>query len=506
MVEEEEVMQIILRWLKYIFIIYCIHGAFTQVNAYTDVNVSKKDLTFEVLSIETNQNNLVVRGWAFITYKQHYYNANDHSTFLEFFNVADRFMIQANLTNISQTQMMSYFGSPKCAANSTYQIAEICNYNYEQVGFEAIIPLERFHPGETYQTNIISQAHTVGLSYKTPLYYPMSNDLKLSTNSRDTIITSRLDATEIRVNATTVLARKEPKKQSLFWFYGSNCSTTYRNQLFFQVNTAYRTIFEKVISENTSYYRVAGNLNVCFDQRRRITEGTLIQPIWIASPYVLYSGTPLQISVQLKNQAPYFVSNEINIYQGEIIKLLDHVKAIDPEEGDISHRIVELSNMLNNQVVGRYRIRIQVSDSEGLTSQTDVFVNVLTIPNNQPIIYAQDIRVQQYSQFNALDHVYAYDEEDGDLTHKISVQNHVDTSILEDQELCYDVQDSKNLSVTKCITVSIYSLSEYLNRTRFISKNNVFYNEDVPTNWNTSQIILESLLLSHEILITEIVH
>ena len=503
MVEKEKTMQVILRWIKYIFIIYCVHGAFVQVNAYTDQNVSKKDLTFEVLSIETNQNNLIVRGWAFITYKQHYYNANDHSTFLEFFNVADRFTVQANLTNTSQTQMMSYFGSPTCTANSTYQISEVCNYNYEQVGFEAIVPLERFHPGETYQTNIISHAHTARLSYKTPLYYPMSNDLTLSTNSRNTTITSRLDATEIRINATTVLARKEPKKLSSFWFYGSNCSTSYRNQLFFQVNTVYRTIYEKVVSESTSYYRVSGNLNVCFDQRRRITEGSLIQPIWIASPYVLYSGTPLQINVQLKNQAPYFTSNEINIYQGEILKLLDHVKAIDPEEGDISYRIVEVSNSPNNQVVGRYQIRLQVSDLEGLTTQTDIFVNVLTIPNNQPIIYAQDLRIQQFSHFNPLNHVHAYDEEDGVLTHKVNALNFVDTSILGEQELCYEVKDSKDLSATKCIIVSIYSFSEYLNKTRYISKNNIFFHEDVPNNWQTKQIILESLLLSREILISE---
>ena len=333
-------MQTLLKWLKYIFIIYTLHSAMIQTTAYTDIMVSKKDLSFEVLSIETSQNELIIKGWAFISYKQHFNNASDHATFLEFFNINDQFRVQASLTNISQTQMMTYFGSPSCSSSSTYQMPEVCNYNYEQVGFEVKVPLDRFKAGDSYQTNIIVQAHTAGISYKTALYYPLSNDLMLSSTSRETIVSSRLDATELKINATTVLARKQAQKQSEYWFYGSNCSSTYRNQLFFQVNTVYRRIYEKVISENTSYYRVGGNLNVCYDSRRRITEGTLIQPVWIASPYVLYSGTPLQIKVNLKNQAPYFVNEEINIYQGETFVLTDYVKAIDPEEGDISHRIV----------------------------------------------------------------------------------------------------------------------------------------------------------------------
>lgn len=467
-----------------------------NTNAYTDVMVSKKDLSFEVLSIETNQNELIVRGWAFISYKQHFNNASDHSTFLEFFNINDQFRVQASLSNISQTQMMTYFGSPSCSSNSTYQMPEVCNYKYEQVGFEARIPLDRFEVGDSYQTNIIVQAHTAGISYKTALYYPLPNDLILSTTGRETIVTSRLDATELKINATTVLARKQAQKQSEFWFYGSNCSTTYRNQLFFQINTVYRRIHEKVINENTSYYRVGGNLNVCYDSRRRITEGTLIQPVWIASPYVLYSGTPLQIKVNLKNQAPIFIKDEINIYQGETFVLTDYVQAIDPEEGDISYRIVEISSNLDRYTVGRYSINVRVSDNEGLSANTDVFVNVLTKPNNAPTINANDIKIQQFTRFNGLEYVSAYDDEDGDLTDNILTLNSIDTTLLSDQELCYYVEDSNYLSTTKCIIVSIYSYQDLMNKVRYVSKNNMFYNESLPINWTSKQIILEQVILN----------
>ncbi len=493
-------MQTLLRWLKYIFIIYTLHTALIQTTAFTDVMVSKKDLSFEVLSIETNQNELIVRGWAFISYKQHFNNTSDHSTFLEFFNIKDQFRVQANLTNISQTQMMTYFGSPNCSSSSTYQMPEVCNYNYEQVGFEVKVPLDRFKAGDSYQTNIIVQAHTVGISYKTALYFPLSSDLVLSSSSRETIVSSRLDATELKINATTVLARKQAQKQSEYWFYGSNCSTTYRNQLFFQVNTVYRRVYEKVINDNTSYYRVGGNLNVCYESRRRITEGTLIQPVWIASPYVLYSGTPLQIKVNLKNQAPYFVKEEINIYQGEIFVLTDYVKAIDPEEGDISHRIVETSNNVDRFTVGTYTIDVKVSDNEGLSSNSSIIVNVLTRPNNAPNITASDIKIQQFSNFDALNYVTAYDVEDGDLSEKVITLNSIDTSLLSDQEICYYVEDSKYLSSTKCIIVSIYSYQDLMSKIRFVSKNNMFYNESLPSNWIGNQLSLEFVILNDNIL------
>lgn len=496
-------MQTLLRWLRYIFIIYTVQYCFIQAEAYSDVIVSKKDLSFEVLSIEMNQSELIVRGWAFITYKQHFNNASDHSIFLEFFNISEQFRVQANLNNISQTQMMTYFGSPPCAINSTYQLPETCNYNYENVGFEARVPLEYFNPGDSYQTNIIVHAHTAGLSYKTALYYPLSNDLVLSSSSRETIVTSRLDATELRVSATTVLARKQAQKQSEFWFFGSNCSTIYRNQLFFQINTIYRRIYEKVINENTSYYRVGGNLNVCHDSRRRITEGTLIQPVWIASPYVLYSGTPLQIKVNLKNQAPYFIKNEINIYKGNDFNLTDYVHAIDPEEGDISHRIVELSSNLNRYKIGRYLINIQVGDREGLITNDFVNVNVIARPNNAPMIHANDIMLQQYSNFDAYDSVSAYDDEDGDLTSSIQSLNKIDTNILGDHNLCYYVEDSETLGTTRCIVVNIYSYQSIMNSVRFISKNNTFYNEALPNNWITNQIKLKEVLQSEVSMQTE---
>ena len=127
-------------------------------------------------------------------------------------------------------------------------------------------------------------------------------------------------------------------------------------------------------------------------------------------------------------------------------------------------------------------------------------MNVLTRPNNVPTINASDIQIQQFSNFNPLNFVTAYDVEDGDLTDEIVTLNSIDTSLLSDQDLCYYVEDSKYVSTTKCIIVSIYSYQDLMSKVRYVSKNNLFYNEPLPSNWMGKQMNLEYVILNNVIL------
>lgn len=461
--------------------------------AINEVLVNKDKMPYEILSIKMIDNTIEISGWVLISYSQHYQNESDHRTELEFFSINDSFKIQANLTNLSMTKQMEYFGSPKCNNSVINQIPEVCNYNYENVGFSVRIPLQSFKVNEVYQTNLISYAYKSQLAYKTPVYFPMTNDLNFVYSDKNYNIRSKLDDTEIKVTATTVIARTTGAKTSPSWYYGSNCSTTYKNQLFFLKGSAYKNIFERNLFENTSYYRVKADLSACDGNRRRIVEGNSISPVWIASTYVLYSGTPLQISSKFINRAPYFITNEVSIYKGQKFTLLDHVKALDYEEGNISHRI----NIINSNYideVGKYSLDLSVQDSEGLKAYTNLIVNVLAIPNMNPVIYANDIRVLQFSKFNHLDHFSAYDNEDGDLSNKLIMMNLIDTSNISVQELCLYVEDSKRLNSTKCINVEIYSNNEKYEKYRSISKNNMFYKESIPLNWNSLIFILDELV------------
>jgi hypothetical protein len=486
-------MKILSNIIKLIFLLGAASYFRINANATNEIMVSKKELPYEILNISLQDNSIVINGWVLISYKQHYLNSTDHKTIIEFYSISDSFRVDATLTNLSLTNQMQYFGSPKCSVNSINQIPEICNYNYENVGFKATIPLNMFKIDQTYQTNIISHAYKANLQYKTPIYYPMKKDLNFKLDEKEYNIVSRLDDTELKVNATTVIARKQPSKISAYWYSGTNCSSNYKNQLFFLINSTYQNVFDRVLSNETSYYQVKAKSSVCDGPRRRIVEGNNLSPVWIASTYVLYSGTPLQINAKYINRAPYFDKNDIYLYKGQKLEILDHIKAIDPEEGDISYKIEIIDSDYKDEV-GQYSVKVKVSDKEGLTSHSDINVYVLALPNSKPIIYAENIRILQYSDFKPLDYARAYDNEDGDLTNSLISLNNVDTSIISIQEQCYYVEDSNGLNDSKCVEVEVFTNKDFYNKFRLISKNNLFYKEETPNNWINIYFILTQIL------------
>lgn len=461
--------------------------------ALNEVLVNKDKIPYEILSIKMINNTIEIKGWVFISYTQHYINDSDHKTELEFLSLNDSFKVTASTLSTNMTNQMQYFGTPKCGPNVINKAPEICNFSYENVGFKVNIPMDMFKENETYQTNIISHAYKSNLSYKTPVYFPLINNIIFNYSDKIYTVKSKLDDTEIKVNATTVIARTQPIKTSPVWFYGDSCSSTYKNQLFFLKNSVYKNVLERKISENINYYRVKANISQCDGDRRRIIEGTIISPIWIASTYVLYTGTPLEISSKFVNRAPYFEYNEINIYKGQTFTLLDYVKAIDPEEGDISHKISVLSSNYKDEV-GTYTLNLEVVDKEGLKANATILVNVLALFNSNPVIFSEDIRILQYKAFNPLEYANAYDNEDGDLTDKIITLNNIDTSIISNQELCYYVEDSERLSNTKCINIEIYNNILEYEKFRSVSKNNLFYKENIPNNWKDIIYMLDLIL------------
>ena len=465
--------------------------------AMNEVLVSKDKIPYEILSIKMINNTIEIKGWVFISYTQHYLNDSDHKTELEFISVNDSFKVSAITQSISMTNQMQYFGTPKCGSNIINKAPETCNFSYENVGFKVNIPMDMFKVNETYQTKIISHAYKSKLSYKTPVYFPLINDIIFNYSDKIYTVKSKLDDTEIKVSATTVIARTQPLKTSPVWFYGDSCSTTYKNQLFFLKNSIYKSVLERKISENINYYRVKANITQCDGDRRRIIEGTIISPIWIASTYVQYTGTPLEISSKYTNRAPYFEYSEIALYKGQTFDLFDYVKAIDPEEGDISHKINVISSNYKDEI-GTYSLNLEVFDKEGLKANATILVNVLALLNNNPVIFSEDIKILQNTLFNPLEYANAYDNEDGDITNRIITLNTIDTSIISIQELCYYVEDSNELSNTKCINVEIYSNKLEYEKYRSISKNNLFYAEDIPNNWKDIVYILDFILNKNE--------
>jgi len=469
-----------------------------NVQAWTETTVLKSSLPYEIMSIDVTKQGIQITGWAFISYKQHFIDGYDHQVELEFISVNHNFRVLTNYTSISQTAMMTYFGSPTCSLTTINQIPEVCNFNYENVGFTVTIPLNSFHSGETYQTQILVHAKTAQLSYKTPLYYPMPQDQVFLVEGMEYRFVSKLDDTELKIAATTVIARKEPSKTGLTWYYGTNCSTSYLNQLFFIKDSVYKNIYEKRIIDDTSFYRVSANLYLCNTYRRRIIEGLSISPVWIASPYVLYSGSPLNIQVRQLNQAPNLILRDIEITEGDSFNIYDYISAYDPEDGDLTAYIAQVSSNFTNKP-GYYQMEFMVTDQMGLSAYGTLNVNVLTKPNFAPIIYAYDKTILQYSIFDPYNDITAYDFEDGDISNLIIVVNQIDTSITNNQIQCYEVSDLKDLKTQKCININVLSYGDYVGRFRFLSIHKPFYLEEIPNNWKALIFILNSIIESNEI-------
>ena len=73
---------------------------------------------------------------------------------------------------------------------------------------------------------------------------------------------------------------------------------------------------------------------------------------------------------------PVFSLEKAPIYTvGSSFDLLDHVKVTDCIDGDISHKIRVISNMVNNYSVGQYPVVLEASNSCGDTAQITLWVS-----------------------------------------------------------------------------------------------------------------------------------
>jgi len=467
---------------SYLLIFLLLFLCRVNVNAVNETVVGKEKLYYEINSITFSNNRINISGWGFINETQHYLNASDHSIEIEFISINNIFRVQTVLNSRDLTSDMLEAGNPTCAANIYNQDASICNYSYQYVGFSLSIPLSSFIEKSSYVTYLVFHANNSNLHYKTPLYFPIVSDIVNKLNDYEYRISSKLNDTSLKIIETPVYVRKTPSKSSTIWTYGNNCSTTYTNKLYYKINSVYSKIYSKVIESYLSYYELRVVPDICVDSRRRVIEGGLIYPAWISSLWVSYSGSPLTISSTLINSAPVLYSNDIFLLVDQTFNPMDYVVALDKEEGDITSKVTIEHNTYENKP-GSYQITYYVEDKYAYTAKKSVFVYVAEPFNNYPSITAYDKTIFQYSKFNPLHEVSAYDIEDQDITSRIIVESLIDTSTIGDQSMCYLVADSKQASTRKCITISVINNDEMYKGFRYISKNYLFYKEFIPSPW-----------------------
>lgn len=138
------------------------------------------------------------------------------------------------------------------------------------------------------------------------------------------------------------------------------------------------------------------------------------------------------------------------------INYLEGVTAYDKYDGDLTSQIVVNSSNVNQTKAGVYSASYSVSDSQGNTSVKTIFVTVKD--SKAPEIVAIDI-IHEYgdAQPNLLKGVTAYDENDGDITSKLTVsgQNSINWTKLGIYKIVYSVTDSSGNTKTKNVNVIV---------------------------------------------------
>lgn len=465
---------------------------FSPMNILALEKTNKSDIPFEIYSITTTKDSLVIKGWGILTQQQHFNSTSSHSYQLEL--VSDKnhkLSFKATPEKNDQTNNMKYIGVPMCGANALNMPYQTCNYSFTYSGFTFKVPFNQLKKGHSYSASLVISANKTKVTKKTPLFYPILTPISKTISTTEYKINASLYDTTIQVSTDTSFELKEPVKGS----YRNDkvyCSG-YGYPRFYTYKSNYKNIYDRYFNGSITFYKVkTKKLSTCKNGRNYVVEGNDYTS-WIIGNFVDYSGESLHIDVLDRNEAPILtIMEHPTIEVGTSIDLLTKVSAYDKEDGDITHKIIQ-DTVLDNQKLGSQEIRFTVSDSEG-KSTTAVMIVTVVKGNVPPVIYAENQTIYQYDSFYPMDNVNAVDEEDGNLKHKLTYSGLVDTHTLGNYPITYSVIDSKGARSEK--TIQIQVIRNPREKIRYIARkqSKLFYRETIPLNWkNKIQFLIEQL-------------
>lgn len=446
--------------------------------------VSKTLLPYEILNVSMTQSTMTVTGWAILNETQHFINAADHSYELEFASPEHTFRVNGTITSTTLTDTFRYGGAPICATTAYFKTDTTCYYRFENAGFSFSVPIDGLEIGRNYTVYLVVHAKNANFHKKIPVYYPILNDLVMMNGQKEYRVVSKLNDTKFTVKYATVAARKGPDRSYVAWSYGANCSTTYGNDHFFLLNSVYSNIKERYLNNTNkmTYYRVSTALASCVDSRRRVVEGESFSPVWIASSFVEYSGTPMLVSTRILNTAPVINVENIVLNVGETFRWEDHVTAYDAEEGNLTHKLIVISDNYHN-MPGNYQMSFEVSDQYGAKTSATLMITVLEPENNLPMIHADDFSVLMRSTVDLRKFASAYDLEDGDLSELITVDTQADLNVVGVYPVEFRVVDSRGAIAIRSVRMTVFDYDTLIVKFRFVDKDKLFYLEDIPVPW-----------------------
>lgn len=470
--------------LKYLlpFIVSMIFFSFARLYPKgQELVVLKQQLPYEITNVTVSFSTLTIEGWAFINSNQHFLDSSTHSTTVEFTSREHRFKIPATLQPKDMISLMWYRGVRICGTHEYKKTSSTCNYSYKNVGFKVTVPLDTFNKNQTYTAMLILHAKQTDTKYKIQLFYPMKQPITKQSGDYQFEVHSALKDTRLIVNHENVVVRSGPSTAYPIVGAGASCSSAYANKLFYEKGQVFSNIIDKTMVNGVSVYRLKGNVLGCIKLKQRVKEGYSIDPMYIASTFVEYSGIMMSIENKLINEAPVLYVEHPTIHVDESFNWLEYVSAYDLEEKDLTKKIRVVSNSFMNKV-GQYQIVLFVEDKHGYSDQKTMNVIVVGPKNTAPRLIVHDRTIKQFSYFDALEGAQAYDKEDGNLSSQIQLVNTVSTNKIGQFNQCYQVCDSANATATQCAVITIMERNETVNH-RFIHAGITSIDHN---SWNTS--------------------
>lgn len=163
--------------------------------------------------------------------------------------------------------------------------------------------------------------------------------------------------------------------------------------------------------------------------------------------------TTTRSTVKVLNDAPIIIAINKTVSAGSTFEPMRGVFAYDKEDGNITGKVEVLLNNVNTNKAGDYQVVYGVTDRHGKQTTKKISVKVT---NEAPIITATNQTIEQGDTFDALAGVTASDKEDGDITSRLKVVNNtVDTDVVGEYEVTYQVTDNHGLTTEKTITVTV---------------------------------------------------
>ncbi len=150
-------------------------------------------------------------------------------------------------------------------------------------------------------------------------------------------------------------------------------------------------------------------------------------------------------------ELPTIEAENREVNQFEEFDYMDGVKATAHDGTDLTDDVT-YEETVNTDEAGTYEVTYKVKDSKG--KEVSKTITVTVIPNEKPVINAEDKEIYLNSDFDPMAGVTASDKEDGEIA-DIKYEGEVKTDVIGDYKVTYTVQDKNGQVTTKTITIKV---------------------------------------------------